>query len=106
MPPKASEPDQQLAKRKRSVAVTGQPSASRKPPQPRKPSPSKLARAAAKPARKRVRNVAEAGGVIVSGRDGLWVHAVNRQCHRRRRDALAMLVWDLDCDGSGDAFRQ
>ena len=43
---------------------------------------------------------------IVSGRDGLRVHAVNRQCHRRRDDPLPVLVSDLDCDGSGDAFRQ
>jgi len=41
---------------------------------------------------------------IVTGRDRLRVHTVDRQRHRRRCDALPVLVSDRD--GSGDAFRQ
>ena len=53
MPPKASEPDEQFseaeaARRRDGLAKR----ILRMPPQPRKPSPSKLARAAAKPAKK------------------------------------------------------
>jgi hypothetical protein len=43
---------------------------------------------------------------VVSGRDRLRVHAVNRQRHRRRRDALPVLVSDLDRDGAGHALWQ
>ena len=43
---------------------------------------------------------------VVSGRNGLRVYAVNRQCHRRRRDALPVLVSDIDRDGMGHVLWQ